>query len=1139
MLTHESALPQSTKLIHLLAQTAQNLGLMPAMENKTSFDFARAIYVASRETPSGVIDLARMLHDSWRSAMPFDPSNSEGIVAQMLKMILFHVSNKSCHARHVRSRHSGGLAYSYDMTGRGEHLLVLFYELHKTHPTVLDQLLTWTDPTSEAITESLYDDAVRYGNTTLVSTLLRAGRDVNGRLALVISQEVFCSNGRVTLHVYWPLHLITPLQWAASTCDVRLASFLIDAGAKVNLGNPAPLAILCSNTKADDPDVLRFADLLVHHGARVNMSDDASIFPLSGAVASGNRDLVRFLLRHGAQDVLKRWPLSSPTILIHDLLLTEDHKLAFPEGFEHFVPTTALQSSIVINDSSITDMLIRSVSNQQDGNEILGWALVTACVAGEKDLVRRLLIHLQAHLYDKINLVNAIILATAWDTDCEIANILLDHGVMQRELRNLSVAFFQAAALCGNISLIKLLESRGFDVRSGAKLQFRLRDRKTGKECQSSPLTSTPIGCAIWMNHKEAIDTLLAIGADLAEVHLVSVVQSGSQNLVSQVLDRCDDVDELWDGQRALDVAIRYRRGMALIRKLIDAGAGIRGHELVDAVRSDDREVVRFFLPSCGILETNEDGENVLEAACCTGNLEMVQYYFACGGAYSSRAMMLAANRAVKTHDYRVIETLVTSRPSRPIDDYEASSLALSVRMGDTVLANVFLDDPFRSSLALTIYCSCNEHKRRSGIRLGLEDWVHPLDYDNQNNDIQALSEYVCLQGSERYYRFSPMLVASFMGQRQLVKAMLSRGYLPDAVLVEMSYNQSDICKDIRDEVVAACISLIPLVEDPYWHECLLMVAAQCSHIDIGIVQQHLRKLKSLYRCHKECDISRGSDLGGHKYEHIWLEAGAGARGRQPSLSGETLILAITCSRLDLASLLLDHGADINAHRSKALWSAITQRDFGAVVFLLENGIDVNVPGLDGQTPLELAATRGMIDTVQLLLTRGVDIQGRMRIHLIRAVTFAIENCHYATAKLLKERNCWNDEDQNLAKTPRGSWFHLNYCPRFLYDDPSLEACKSCLEESETSSSWSSSEDGESTHSNADLMAVTEQFEDHEVGPLTEGMSILDLESEIMEEEQAAGTSDWPLIPYGPQDRELDDIVRGLLLEDGMIIDLE
>lgn len=1135
MLIHGPALPQSTKLIHLLARAAHNLGLMHAMEDKTSFDLARAIYIASRETSPGVVDLARMLHDSWKSAMPSDSSNSGGIAAQMLKSILFYVSNKSCHAQDVVSHRPD---HSYYMTGRGEHLLVLFHELHETHPMVLDQLLTWTDPTSEAIIESLYEDAVRYGKIALVSTLLHAARDVNARLALKTSQTDSRSNGRLKLIVDSSVGLVTPLQWAASICDVQLASLLIDAGAKINLGYLTPLTILCSATKASDADVLRFAHLLVHHGARVNMRNDAYVYPLMGAVVSGNKDLVQLLLRHGARDAVKRWTLFSKTKLIHGLLLTKDHKLTFPGGVNQLDPTSALQSSIAVNNNSITDMLIRSVSDQQDGNEILEWALVTACVAGEKDLVRRLLVHLQAHFYDKINLVNEIILATAWDMDCEIANLLLDHGVMQRERRNLSVAFFQAAALHGNISLIKLLESRRFDVNSGAKLQFRVLARNNREECQPSPLTSTPIGCAVWMNHKEAIETLLAIGADVAEIHLVCAIQSGSQNLLSQVLDSCDDVDEPWDGQRALDVAIRHRRGMALIRELVDAGAVIHGHELVDAVRSNDQEVVCFLLPKCGTLAINKDAENVLEAACRNGNLNIVRYYFTCGGAYSSRALLLAASRAVKIHDYHVVEYLVSTRQLGSIDEYEASALALSIRMKDPVLVDIFISDQFGSSPALSIYCRCCKAGGRSGHEDEVGDWVYPLNYDDQHIGIQALFEEVCYTESECYFRLSPMLIASFMGQGQLVRAMLSRGYLPDALLVDMSSSQPGISEEIRDEVLAAYISLIPFVEDQYWHECFLLVAARNSNIQTSTAQQHLKKLKFLYACQKGCDILRGSDLGGHKFKNFWLVLGTGAGSRQPSLSGETFIVATLCSRLDLASLLLDHGADINAHRSEALNSAIRQRDFGAVVFLLEKGIDVDVPGREGTTPLELAAAEGMIDTIQLLLTRGVDIQGRMRIHLIRAVTFATQNCHHATAKLLKECNCWTDEDQHLAKTPRGSERHGDYCPRFLYDDSSLEACKHCLKESEMVSS--TSRDDECIPSGpTGLMAVTEQFENHEVGPLTDELSILDLDSEMMEDGQTTGTSDWSLVPYGPEDRELDDIVKGLLLEDGMIMDLE
>ncbi|ETS85948.1 hypothetical protein PFICI_03973 [Pestalotiopsis fici W106-1] len=1113
------------------------------MKNKRSFDFARAIYVSSRESPSGAVDLSWMLHNSWRSTIPLTPSNSGGTAAQLLRTILFQVSNKLCQAL-TEPYHN-----SY-MTDRGEHLLVLFHELHKTHPMVLGQLLTWTDPTSEAIIESLYEDAVRYGDTALVSTLLDATKDANDLLNLKISQKVLQSNGKLHLSLDIHISTSTPLQWAASVCDVKLATVLLKAGAKPNIGNPAPLEILCSNTKADAADVLRFADLLIHFGALVDICTDGWLSPLMGAVLSENKDLVRFLLQSGATDVIKPATRYSETGMIHDLFLTEDYKFMFPETDRTIDSVSALQISMVVNNSTITDMLIHSVSSQEGGNKILEWALVTACVAGEEHLVKRLLAHLQAHFHDKISLSNEMILATAWNMDCRIARLLIDHSTVRRELQNLSLSLFQAAALHGNIPLINFLDSEGFDVNSGLALQFRLWDRKEYDlaKGQPPPLASTPMGCAVWMDHKDAIEVLLAIGADVAGIHLVCAVRSGPHNLVSRVLERCNNVDELWDGQRAIDVAIRYCRGMALIGKLIDAGAILHGHELVDAVRSDDREVVHFLLPKFDVLATNKGGENVLEAACCTGNLDLIRYYFICRGAYSSRAMLLAASRAAKTHDYHTVDYLVTTRPPGPIDDYEASALALSIRMEDSVLVNILISDQFGLSSALSIYCYCprlGEWRRGIGE---IKEHVYPLDYDNHSIGIGDLYKTDCTRGLKCYRRFSPVLVAALMGQGSLVRTMLNRGHLPDALLVRNGYESSDICQETRDMILTAYSSRIPLIKDQEWNERLLTVTLK-HNADTKIVQEHLNNLTSLEFWHWDYGAPSTNDRSSPlewavrsdrlELVELFLKAGANPKGQDPERPDyDAFTLAIIRGNLAIASLLLDKGADINTLECAALSFATIRGDLRAMTFLLQRGADLNSPGTSAG-PLQLAANLGMIDAVELLLTAGVDIYGRRRIHFIRAVRYATERCHYALAKLLKERGGWTKQDQDISKTPRAAQYgHADNCARFLYDDPSLEPCELCPVESKTPSSPSS--DDECIISDPiGLVAITEQLEDQEVGPLTDELLILELEPDIIEHGRITESFDWPLVPYGPQDRELDNIVQGLLLEDGMIIDME
>ena len=53
---------------------------------------------------------------------------------------------------------------------------------------------------------------------------------------------------------------------------------------------------------------------------------------------------------------------------------------------------------------------------------------------------------------------------------------------------------------------------------------------------------------------------------------------------------------------------------------------------------------------------------------------------------------------------------------------------------------------------------------------------------------------------------------------------------------------------------------------------------------------------------------------------------------------------------------------------------AITAGDLGAVWQLLDNGVDVHAPDIFGQTPMFVAVRDGQAEIVQLLISRGVDV---------------------------------------------------------------------------------------------------------------------------------------------------------------------
>ena len=99
------------------------------------------------------------------------------------------------------------------------------------------------------------------------------------------------------------------------------------------------------------------------------------------------------------------------------------------------------------------------------------------------------------------------------------------------------------------------------------------------------------------------------------------------------------------------------------------------------------------------------------------------------------------------------------------------------------------------------------------------------------------------------------------------------------------------------------------------------------------------------------------------------------------------LILAVRWGHMHLIPLLLDHGANISeSEQNTALHQAIeylapthtrNETNRGAmemVKFFLDRGADPNALDTDGNTPLALATKKGHVETAEMLLAHGADI---------------------------------------------------------------------------------------------------------------------------------------------------------------------
>ncbi|KAH0426825.1 hypothetical protein CcaCcLH18_10105 [Colletotrichum camelliae] len=113
---------------------------------------------------------------------------------------------------------------------------------------------------------------------------------------------------------------------------------------------------------------------------------------------------------------------------------------------------------------------------------------------------------------------------------------------------------------------------------------------------------------------------------------------------------------------------------------------------------------------------------------------------------------------------------------------------------------------------------------------------------------------------------------------------------------------------------------------------------------------------------------------------------------------------------------------DINspAARSRgatALQLASIKGYLGAAKMLVDRGADVNAPGATdegGRTALEGAAEHGRIDTIQYLLSQGVQTHAEGRLSYLRAIRYAELEGHKVAANLIKKWREWTTKDDAL-----------------------------------------------------------------------------------------------------------------------------
>ncbi|RYP49977.1 hypothetical protein DL768_004412 [Monosporascus sp. mg162] len=357
----------------------------------------------------------------------------------------------------------------------------------------------------------------------------------------------------------------------------------------------------------------------------------------------------------------------------------------------------------------------------------------------------------------------------------------------------------------------------------------------------------------------------------------------------------------------------------------------------------------------------------VLEAAATSGDMRVITSFFSSGGGYQSRALFKAVGAAIQSKDTSIVELLSARRSLGPIEDYEASSLFNSIEKREWHLVHLLLQDPFLPGLEM-------KHEIYS-----FEDEGHPV-------------------------RTTVLMAAIKSNNMSVIKEMFRLGYRPDFLDLRMVISYEPTTDRIRSNVASLIWSgFAPSSMDLTERQELLDTA-----IRLGLLQRVREWIPLVY------------PLDFYVY------------GRTP------LQRAAEEDDIVLVRLLIHAGAKVNApayhHRGvTALQAAAALGNIEVAALLIQEKADVNAPAakLEGRTALEAAAEHGRLDTVHFLLESGANLEGPMRIHYVRAASFAIREGHFAVAKYLKERGAWTDRDRELHNTAGV----LDYRCHFVYNE--------------------------------------------------------------------------------------------------------
>ena len=859
------------------------------------------------------------------------------------------------------------------------------------------------------------------------SALMVAAQNSQAKLATKLVREYGASVGLKQKHSSW-----TALMEASESGSIDIVKLLLEHGAD-DLGWALVLAILNR-----DDDIVK---LLLKHDAIINDDDWAYVFnkpPLIVAVEEGDMDMVKLLLEHGAKqglDLAIKEAIFNMNAEIIQILSEQGAQVDKMDWSNH----SPLVEAVEKGDIDVVKLLLKhGANNIIDEKTSDGWTvLMKASIKGDSKLE---IIELLLKHGARVDLQNddgeSALMVAAQNGQAKLATkLVLEYGAsVDLKKKHFSRTALMEASESGSIDIVKLLLEHGADDLGWALVLAILnkhsdiiellleRGAQVDDKNWSLFLYQSPLVMAVETGDADIVKLLLLHGAKQGievirifsdqidemnlpdQLPLVEAVEKGDADLVKLLLEH----GAKQGIYRAIADAI-FRKNTDMIEILSKYGAQDWFDEppLLEAVERGDADVVKVLLShGADVDQKNSDGWTVLMKASKKGDskLGIIELLLKHGAQVDlqnndgeSALMVAAQNGQAKL-------------AAKLVREYGASADLKQKQTNRTALMEG------SKSGSIDIVKLLLEHGTDN---LG---WALVLAILHKHDDIIELLLKLGAQVDDKNWSLfldqPPLVVAVEIGDADIVKLLLEHGAeqgIEWAMTKAIWSEWTEIVQMLLEYGVQVDDDLYKdgIVEEPE-----LVAACKVGNINsVKLLLEYEAEETEYYGwALTEAILNQNAAVVDLLIEHGICIADDGDRHELDLLPA--IVEASENGDSDSLKLLLKYGVK-EQYQDYFGWALCMAATPEIVSLLLDDGAEADEMNPLCEIPLVQASSEGNIEAVKLMLNHGA----KMLKYLPEALFKAIENCHTDMIEVLTQHGAHVDDE---------SWFDLDKTPALV-----------------------------------------------------------------------------------------------------------